>query len=105
MLRTVLMAGISLVIGYGVLVLVIDGIFQDSFPTVVMGLFMRLGASYERANELYGAIFMENKELFVALGFIVLFMTFFYLAMSKVTHYLDEIGEEIENILSDQRHR
>ena len=37
----------------------------------------------------------------MALGFIVLFLIFFYLAMSKVTSYLNNIGAEIENILSD----
>ena len=37
----------------------------------------------------------------MALGFIVLFLIFFYLAMSKVTRYLNNIGAEIENILSD----
>lgn len=92
---------ISLAIGYGILVLLIDGIFQDSFPAVVISLLMKLGVSYNRANELYGVIFMDNKDLFVALGFIVLFLFFFYLAMSRITRYLDDIGEEIENILSD----
>ena len=38
---------------------------------------------------------MDNKDLFVALGFILLFLVFFYLAMSKITRYLDDIGEEI----------
>lgn len=101
MLRSLLMAGFSLVIGYGILILLIDGIFQDSFPAAVMNLMMKTGMSYERANELYGIIFMNNKEVFVALVFFILFMFFFYMAMSKVTHYLDDIGEEIENILSD----
>jgi len=101
MLRTILMAGISLAIGYVILVLLIDGIFQDSFPAAVIGLFMKLGASYTRANELYGSIFMDNKDLFMVVGFLVLFSVFFYAAMSKVTHYLDDIGAEIENILSD----
>ena len=101
MFRTILMTGLSVAIGYGILVLLIDGILQDSFPVLVMKLFMKMGMSYDRANELYGAIFMNNKDLFVALGFIFLFLVFFYLAMSKVTRYLDHIGEEIENILSD----
>ena len=44
---------------------------------------------------------MDNKDMFLAMGFIILFLIFFYAAISKVTHYLDEIGEEIDNILSD----
>ena len=100
-LRAILMTLVSLAIGYGILVLIIDGIFQDSFPAVVIRLLMKLGVSYDRANSLYGSVFMDHKDLFVAMGFIILFLFFFYLAMSRITHYLDDIGEEIENILSD----
>ena len=82
MLRTILMAGISLLIGYVILVLLIDGIFQDSFPAAVIGIFMKFGASYQRANELYGSIFMDNKDLFMMAGFLILFSFFFYAAMS-----------------------
>ena len=44
---------------------------------------------------------MEHKDLFLVAGFMMLFLIFFYVAISKVTHYLDHIGEEIDNILSD----
>jgi two-component system sensor histidine kinase VanS len=101
MLRTILMTGFSVAIGYGILVLLIDGIFQKSFSTMVMNLLEKAGMSHERANNLYGAIFMDNKELFVALGFIILFSIFSYLSLSKIIRYLDDIGVEIENILSD----
>ena len=101
MLRSVLMTALSLIIGYGILVLLIDGIFQDSFPRAVIQFLQSMGMDYTRANEIYGIIFMDNKDLFVALGFILLFLVFFYLAMSKITRYLDDIGEEIGNIMSD----
>lgn len=101
MLRSVLMTALSLIIGYGILVLLIDGIFQDSFPRAVIQFLQSMGMDYTRANEIYGMIFMDNKDLFVALGFILLFLVFFYLAMSKITRYLDDIGEEIGNIMSD----
>lgn len=101
MLRTILMAGFSLAVGYGILILLVDGIFQDSFPAAMKELLMKFGMSYQKADEWYGIIFMDNKELIVALGFIVLFLIFFYMAMSKITRYLNDIGEEIENILSD----
>lgn len=103
MLRTILMTGISVAVGYGILILIIDGVLQDRFPVMIISLLIKTGMSYDRANELYGAIFMNNKDLFVALGFIVLFLIFFYMAMSKITRYLDDIGEEIENILSDSQ--
>lgn len=62
---------------------------------------MKFGMDRAEANRFYGTVFMQNKGLFMALGFIVLFLIFFYLAMSKVTSYLNNIGAEIENILSD----
>lgn len=101
MLRTVLMAFFSMAVGYIVLVFLIDGVLQDSFPTIIIHLLMKFGMDRAEANRFYGMVFMQNKGLFMALGFIVLFLIFFYLAMSKVTSYLNNIGAEIENILSD----
>ncbi|MBD9013703.1 MAG: sensor histidine kinase [Lachnospiraceae bacterium] len=101
MLRTVLMAFFSMAVGYIVLVFLIDGVLQDSFPTIIIHLLMKFGMDRAEANRFYGTVFMQNKGLFMALGFIVLFLIFFYLAMSKVTSYLNNIGAEIENILSD----
>ena len=34
-------------------------------------------------------------------GFIILFLIFFYFAVSRITNYLESIGEEIENILNE----
>ena len=101
MLRTVLMAFFSMAVGYIVLVFLIDGVLQDSFQTIIIHLLMKFGMDRAEANRFYGTVFMQNKGLFMALGFIVLFLIFFYLAMSKVTSYLNNIGAEIENILSD----
>ena len=101
MLRTVLMAFFSMAVGYIVLVFLIDGVLQDSFPTLIIHLLMKSGMDRAEADRFYGTVFMQNKGLFMALGFIVLFLIFFYLAMSKVTSYLNSIGAEIENILSD----
>ena len=43
MLRSVLMTALSLIIGYGILVLLIDGIFQDSFPRAVIQFLQSMG--------------------------------------------------------------
>ena len=101
MLRTVLMAFFSLAVGYIILVVLIDGVLQDSFPVMIISLLMKFGMSQTEADRVYGTVFMQNKGLFVAVGFIILFLIFFYLAMSKVTRYLNSIGTEIETILSN----
>ena len=43
MLRTVLMAFFSMAVGYIVLVFLIDGVLQDSFPTIIIHLLMKFG--------------------------------------------------------------
>ena len=100
-IRTVLMAFFSLAVGYIILVVLIDGVLQDSFPAMIISLLMKFGMSQTEADRVYGTVFMQNKGLFVAVGFIILFLIFFYLAMSKVTRYLNSIGTEIETILSN----
>ena len=101
MLRTVLVTVLALTVGFGILELLIDGIFQDKFPELVIKFLMKLHLNLDEANAVYGYVFMDNKDLFLAIGFIVLFMIFFYFAISKITDYLDDIGEEIDNILND----
>ena len=91
----------SLAVGYIILVVLIDGVLQDSFPAMIISLLMKFGMSQTEADRVYGTVFMQNKGLFVAVGFIILFLIFFYLAMSKVTRYLNSIGTEIETILSN----
>ena len=45
MLRTVLMAFFSLAVGYIILVVLIDGVLQDSFPAMIISLLMKFGMS------------------------------------------------------------
>lgn len=101
MLRTIVSTFLALAVGYGILVLLIDGLFQDGFQEMAISLMERCGMTHAQADLWYGRIFMDNKDLLVALGFILLFLIFFYFAISKITNYLQEIGQEIENILSE----
>ena len=71
MLRTVLMAFFSLAVGYIILVVLIDGVLQDSFPAMIISLLMKFGMSQTEADRVYGTVFMQNKGLFVAVGFII----------------------------------
>ena len=66
MLRTVLMAFFSLAVGYIILVVLIDGVLQDSFPAMIISLLMKFGMSQTEADRVYGTVFMQNKGLFVA---------------------------------------
>lgn len=101
MLRTIVLALVCMLVGGVLLKLLIDGLFQTKLPNLVVGILMQFNISYERANEIYVRIFMENKGLFLIAGFVLLFFVFFYGVISKITSYLDDIGSEIEHILSD----
>ena len=50
MLRTVLMAFFSLAVGYIILVVLIDGVLQDSFPAMIISLLMKFGMSQTEAD-------------------------------------------------------
>ena len=101
MLRTIILALVCMLVGGVLLKLVVDGLFQTKLPNLVVAVLMKFNISYERANEIYGRVFMENKGIFFMAGFVLLFFAFFYAAISKITSYLNDIGNEIENILSD----
>lgn len=101
MLRTIILALVCMLVGGVLLKLVVDGLFQTKLPNLVVAVLMKFNISYERANEIYGRVFMENKGIFLMAGFVLLFFAFFYAAISKITSYLNDIGNEIENILSD----
>lgn len=103
MLRSIIVALVSILVGGVLLKLVIDNLFQNKLPNLVIALLMKFNMTYERANEIYGRVFMENKGIFLMAGFVLLFFVFFYAAISRITSYLDDIGSEIEHILSDSQ--
>ena len=55
----------------------------------------------ETAKQLYWKLIGDNKIFFMIVGYLVLFALFFYIALSKMTSYLDQIDHGIENIISD----
>lgn len=99
--RTLLITALAAVVGYGILTFVVDGIFQDSFANLVIGIFTKLGMDYWRAQGYYQRIFVYNKSLFVVGGFGVLFLFFFYVSIGRMTKYLNDISDALEKILSD----
>ena len=101
MLRTVGVTLLAMIVGYVIVELLVDGIFQQEFPNLIIQFLIKLNYSYDQANAIYGRVFMNNKNYFMVVGFVVLFLVFFYVAISRLTHYLDEVGKEIDNILGD----
>ena len=97
LLQTVLVTALTVLVGGFLLNYVIDGIYNDSFARNFVKIMTKLQVSEPTARKLIG----DNKTFFMVVGFLLLFALFFYVALSKMTKYLDQVGEGIENILSE----
>ncbi len=101
LLQTVLVTAITVLVGGFLLNYVVDGIYNDSFARIFVNILMALHIKEQTAIDLYWRLIGDNKTFFVIVGFLLLFALFFYVALSKMTKYLDQIGDGIENIISD----
>lgn len=101
LLQTVFVTALTVLVGGVILEFVIDGIYNDSFANLFVQFMRDMNVSEETAVSLYWQLIGDNKVFFMILGFLALFSLFFYIALSKMTKYLDQVGEGIENILSD----
>ena len=79
----------------------IDGIYNDSFAKIFVDVLMRFHVDEQTAIDLYWTLIGDNKTFYMIVGFLLLFAAFFYIALSKMTRYVDQIGDGIENIVSD----
>lgn len=98
LIRTGLVAFLTLVIGEGIVHFFIDGIFQDLFTNLIMGIFTSTNMDAVTANEWYGRIFMDHKNFFLILGFIILFLIFYNLLIKRMLHYLSSVEAAIDAI-------
>ena len=101
LIRTSLVAALTLVVGYGIVRFLIDGIFQDFFTDLMMWFFSKLHLDWNTADQLYGKIFMDNKFLFLAIGFILLFLIFYNLAIKGILGYLSRVEKAIDDVRED----
>lgn len=101
LLQTVFVTALTVLVGGVILEFLIDGIYNDSFSSLFIRFMEDMDVSEEAAVNLYWRLIGDNKVFFMILGFLALFSLFFYIALSKMTKYLDQVGEGIENILLD----
>ena len=89
-------------VGYLFKNLVIDGIYNHKFADGFVHFFYVVsyaGATGDRS--LLESDWKQLKFYFMGAGFLLLFSFFFYFVLSRITQYLKEINQGIENILSD----
>ena len=92
-------------IGYFVLDIFVDGVFQDPFAKTVVYIFERIGMDELEAIRVYRLIFVQNKTMIIGAGFFVLLLLSFYLGMSKFTTYLRQVEGGIQMILNESKDR
>ena len=101
LLQTVLVTALTVLVGGFLLRHVIDGIYNDEIANTIIRIMMDFGVNEQKAIDLYWRLLGHNKDFFTIVGFLLLFALFFYIALSKMTKYLDQVGDGIENIASD----
>lgn len=95
------MAVLALVVGYGIVHFFIDGIFQDLFTNLMINIFTHMNMDPDAADELYGRIFMDNKALFLTIGFVILFLIFYNMQVKRLLHYLVSVENAIDSVQED----
>ena len=101
LLQTVLVTALTVLVGGFLLDYVIDGVYNDSFATIFVDILTGMHVEEQTAIDLYWRLIGDNKTFFMIVGFLLLFALFFYIALSKMTSYLDQVGDGIENIVSE----
>ena len=99
--QTMLVVLFTALVGYLFKNLVIDGIYNHKFADGFVHFFMWFHMPEQQAIDLYWKVIGNNKIYFMGAGFLLLFSFFFYFVLSRITQYLKEINQGIENILSD----
>lgn len=100
-MQTVLVTALTVLVGGILLKFVIDGIYNDSFARIFVEVLVFFNIKEETAVRLYWQLIGDNKTFYMVIGYLILFALFFYVALSKMTKYLDQIDHGIENIISE----
>ncbi|MCP1102554.1 signal transduction histidine kinase [Aequitasia blattaphilus] len=101
LLQSLLAASLTILVASIILQYIIGGTFKEVVSRAVIRVMVLLGMRYDNATLLYWKLIGSNRELFMILGFLLLFSFFFYASLTKMTKYLEQVGEGIENIISD----
>lgn len=94
-------SALTVLVGGFILEYIIDGVYNDSFAKVFVRIMTNFNMDEKNAINLYWLLIGDNKYFFMVLGFLGLFSIFFYVALSKMEKYLNQVEDGIENIVSD----
>ena len=101
LLQAVFVTALTVLIGGFLLTYLIDGPYNDQITKAFMDILMAFHMDEATAREWYWKLIGHNKQFFMVIGFLLLFSILFYIALTKMTKYLIQVEEGIENIVSD----
>ena len=100
LLQTVLITALTVLVGGFLLEYIIDGVYNDDVSEIFIGFLKFFHVKEPDAIRLYWRILGNNKTFFMMFGFLALFALFFYIALSKMITYLEDVEKEIGKLVS-----
>lgn len=100
LLQTVLITALTVLVGGFLMEYIIDGIYNDDVSEIFIGFLKFFHVKESDAIRLYWRILGNNKTFFMMIGFLALFALFFYIALSKMITYLEDVEKEIGKLVS-----
>lgn len=100
LLQTVLITALTILVGGFLLEYIIDGVYNDDVSEIFIEFLKFFHVKEPDAIRLYWRILGNNKTFFMMIGFLALFALFFYIALSKMITYLEDVEKEIGKLVS-----
>ena len=100
LLQTVLITALTVLVGGFLLEYIIDGVYNDDVSEIFIGFLKFFHVKEPDAIRLYWRILGNNKTFFMMIGVLALFALFFYIALSKMITYLEDVEKEIGKLVS-----
>lgn len=96
-----LVTSLTVFVSLALLDYVVNGLLNRSFADRFVKILMAFDVNETVAKEMYWKIIGDNREFFLLIGFLILFAIFFYISLTKMTKYLDQVEKGIENVIVD----
>ncbi|MGN7402629.1 vancomycin resistance histidine kinase VanS [Cytobacillus praedii] len=101
-LQITLILLLTIIVGYFIYYALIDGVLQAPFANMFISFCENvLQLDFYTAQNIYVSIFQLNKSLWLAIGFILLLLVIFYLALSRFTRYFNKISEGVDRLTEE----
>lgn len=93
---------ISMIIGYFILKIFIDGILQRPFANGFVSFCIHiLGYSEEQSLNFYQLLFRYNKIFWIILGYTIIMFIIFYYSLSRLIRYFNEVSKGMDHLLDE----